>query len=148
MAKPKVVPIKPKAVLETDARANFANYVQSVAFNMTLSRQMVEALGLIRDFGRISDAHGDHRPDDTFDDWASRNPMGGRSRLDRHSVTYWRALKHRGLVIDVPRDLNNPKWWQQRSIALTRAGELMCELLVEAGLLAPALPAKKRANAK
>lgn len=111
-----------------EARAAFVNYTQSVAFNMTLSRSMVEMLGLIRD-ERASTA-----------DSGVRTPY-----TNSHFVPVVRRLEARGLVWhDYIEPMRAPKGHQY--FKLTRAGELMAELLVEAGLLAAA-PAKKRDRA-
>ena len=99
----------------------FSAYVQSVAFHMTLSRNMIEALGLIRDCGTI--AHGEATP-----------------RVSSYSVPIARSLAHRGLVEHWTsvfpqhqgKGLADKIPWVYR---LTRAGELTCELLVEAELL-------------
>ena len=124
-----------------EARATFAGYVQSVAFNMTLSRNMVDMLGVVRDqqaagyasYSKILDDRGTHR------DW-----------VGRHSVPLFNSLMRRGLVIynhweAGPQRKPAPDDWRYHE--LTRAGELMCELLVEAGLLARLLvPAKRKAT--
>ena len=110
----------------------FASYVQSVAFQMTLSRNMIEALGLIRDFQTI--------PHD-----GSVTP-----RVDTYAAPSARSLKRRGLVehwSDVHPELEGPGWSEKIPFVwrLTRAGELTCELLVEADLLPVA---KKQARRK
>lgn len=123
-----------------EARATFAGYVQSVAFNMTLSRNMVDMLGVVRD----SQNAGYASYSQVFSDRGSR-----RSYVGGHSVPLFNSLMRRGLVIHNHWDggVHNPspKGWRYHE--LTRAGELMCELLVEAGLLAPAEPAEKRKTA-
>ena len=111
-----------------EAQAAFAGYVQSVAFHMTLSRNMIDALRLVRDFG--TPGGGDTGGQ------ASRYVMG-------HSVPLVLALERRGLVWhdyipfrDAPRG--------HRYHKLTKAGELMCDLLVEAGLMAAAERTSRR----
>lgn len=123
-----------------EARATFAGYVQSVAFNMTLSRNMVDMLGVVRDqqaagyasYSAVLDERGTHR------NW-----------VGRHSVPLFNSLMRRGLVIFNHWDggVKNPAPKDWRYHELTRAGELMCELLVEAGLLAAlSAPAKRKAG--
>lgn len=154
----KVVPIKSDRVREEDARASFANYVQSVAFNITLSRQMITALGMVRDIGNIADKGKPGEKYESFADYCQKHPMAARSWMDRNSVTYGHALKRRGLVrfIDLPRspanglvisNFHDKPYIPHQSYALTRAGELVCDLLVEAGLLAPAMQIKGRRRA-
>lgn len=116
-----------------EARAAFAGYVQSVAFNMTLSRNMVDGLGLVRDywFNAI--------PMPTCADADNKSP---RLYYTNHTIPMVRALERRGLVLhDWVEPKSAPK--DHRYYKLTRAGALMCELLVEAGLLAPAATAKE-----
>ena len=123
-----------------EARATFAGYVQSVAFNMTLSRNMVDMLGVVRD----QQAAGYDSYSKIFEDQGTR-----RSYVGGHSVPLFNSLMRRGLVIHNhwDGDVNNPapKGWRYHE--LTRAGELMCELLVEAGLLARLSVSTKRKSA-
>ncbi len=113
---------------QDQARALFSSYVQSVAFNMTLSRNMVDALWAVREFGSC---HRDEAKD-------SVAPY-----VHNHSAPLMKALERRGLVwhdwiVNAPAG--------HRYFKLTRAGELMCELLVEAGLISASKPANAKAN--
>ena len=124
-----------------EARAAFAGYVQSVAFNMTLSRNMVDMLGVVRD----QQAAGYSSYSKVFLD-QGRN----RSYVSGHSVPLFNSLQRRGLVIHNhwdagPQRKPAPDSWRYHE--LTRAGELMCELLVEAGLLAKLPVSAKRKSA-
>lgn len=121
----------------------FQNYVQNVAFHMTLSKAMISMLGLIRDYGWP--LYGAHENGNYNASVAVLRTMhGGRS--DSH-VMHFRSLEHRGLATHHPSpgfrelqlmsDEERVKWKNHRHYQLTRAGELMCELLVEAGLLPP-----------
>lgn len=111
------------------ARAAFSGYVQSVAFNMTLSRNMVDALVAVRDFGGC---------------WGAKQAGTVNQHVGSHSAPLMGALIRRGLV-----------WhdWVQSAPAghiyfkLTRPGELMCELLAEAGLIAAQGKTSKRQTA-
>lgn len=95
------------AVLVPNER--FAGYVQSTAFSMTLSRNQVRALAAIE--------HAIDR-DLGLDAW----PV---------SDAHLRAMIYRGLVEVIDPDA---KTWGT-SHRVTRAGELMMELLFEAGLV-------------
>lgn len=110
------------------ARCNFANYVQAVAFQVTLSRGMISMLGYVRDLlphpGNLNDVPATGLP----------------PRVDSHFVPYVERLIKRGLVWHDHPQLPVGQFHPikgHRYYRLTRAGELMCELLVEAGLLAP-----------
>lgn len=130
---------------EKKAREAFSNHVQSVAFQISLSRAMIEELHVIRDWGypRHYAKRGEQGFDretvssmeNKWDEWDAMYP-----RVMRHAMTHRPALERRGLVYST----DNPKLGE-RSWKLTHAGKLICELLVEAGLLAPAKRARKRA---
>lgn len=101
------------------ADALFREHVQSVAFHLTLSRSMIDQLAVLRDY-----------------DWSTReegpipNAMARMSRW----VPGARALERRGLIFH--------DWWPgwpkgHAIYQLTTAGELVCALCVEAGLMAP-----------
>lgn len=116
-----------------EARAAFSGYVQSVAFNMTLSHHMVDALWAVRDFGNM---------------WAARADNAVSKHVGSHSAPLMGALIRRGLVWhDFPEGdtRNHPPG--HRYFKLTRAGELMCELLVEADLIAAQSTPNKSTNA-
>lgn len=121
---------------QTVAREQFASAVQSVAFQLTMSRRMIDCLQVVRDYGF---PHLGDRATDT--DWQldktqaivvqrpSRN--GGTAH---NFVGFMRALQHRGLIYFNPTPWNKRKTGQ-RTVLLSRAGELTCELLMEAGLM-------------
>lgn len=126
---------------EQEARAAFASYAQSVAFQVTLSRNMIDLLGLVRDAASVSDALHDRRvaasgPDGT----------GARDYVASYLVPLMNSLIRRGLVLHCPfsgRTDQVPAGWKW--YALTRAGQLMCDLLVEAGALPARASSKRRA---
>ena len=110
---------------EAEAQNAFRNYVQSVAFNLTLSRSMIEALALIRD-GMGSGF--------SFHEAAQSGRIS--QRTNSYAVPVIGRLISRGLVIHdyLPPD-EAPKG--HRYYKLTRAGAITCALLIEAGLMAP-----------
>ncbi|MGD9883384.1 MAG: hypothetical protein AB7F22_28930 [Reyranella sp.] len=97
----------------------FREHVQSVAFHLTLSRQMIDALQIVRD----------------TDEWVGSGALSGFARW----VPATRAIERRGLIFHDWRE-GWPK--HHRIYQLTKAGELVCELCVEAGLM----PALRRAG--
>jgi predicted transcriptional regulator len=113
---------------EDGARQKFAAYVQSVAFQISLSRRMIDLLEGIRDHDNTSynEFHG-HRQ-------AATNSIGAHC-----FVTYVKALERRGLVTF--EEGRKPLPWQ-----LTYAGYLMCELLVESGQMKPEAAKQKAAK--
>lgn len=112
---------------QATAKANFAGYVQSVAFTMTLSKNMVDMLEAVRDYqtGQKLYEQGD-------------------GRIQTHTVPLLHSLSRRGLVWH---DYVSPAPAGHRYHKLTRAGELMCELLVEAGLIQALTEKVKRKRA-
>lgn len=141
VTKPTKLSIVANAEQQTNHR--FQAYVQSVAFHMTLSKAMIGTLGLIRDFG-----------------WPLRTAASGMSWSESNGilkqlhgngadafVQHFRAIEARGLAVHCPSpshqelaamtEKQRKKWDDHRHYRLTRAGELVCELLVEAGLLPP-----------
>ncbi len=128
---------------EADANRAFSEYVQAVAFQMSLSKAMIAELHVIRDWGyprsfpkrgenvALSKAEAE-RDFAEYRKWNSTYP-----REMRHAMTHRPALERRGLAYSVEPKLGERAWH------LTRAGALTCELLVEAGLL-PAAPRKRR----
>jgi hypothetical protein len=117
---------------EEQARVAFSNHVQSVAFQMSLSRLMVEGLQMVRDWGHQWNAN------------SSQDEGKYSQRLRSHAVSYMESLIRRGLVFHdfVPHAKAEPG---HRYYKLTRAGGLMCELLVEAGLIPAAKSRRKKA---
>ena len=119
----------------SEARENFANYTQRVAFNITLSRDMIGMLHVVRDWGCQK------QPDEVWapvvHNWKSIYP-----RSDSHFVPQVQSLIRRGLVYhDYIEQKDAPMG--HRYYKLTRAGELMCEMLVEVGLL-PAISSERK----
>lgn len=98
------------------ANATFRAHVQSIAFHLTLSRQMIDTLQIIRDM-----------------DWTVT--MGSeRDAISRMSrwIPATKALERRGLLFHDWRE----GWPKGHPIyQLTTAGELVCALCVEAGLM-------------
>lgn len=122
------------------AREAFTNHVQSVAFHMTLSRHMIEGLCLVRDWGFQWFHKGGTAEAEKSE--VFRNGMS--KRLDSYAVPLMDSLKRRGLIyhdwIPIKEAPEGHKFYK-----LTRAGELMCLLLVEAGLMPAAKSRKRRA---
>lgn len=132
---------------EADASARFSNYVQSIAFTLTLSRTMIETLRVVRDFGwplhYTTEEHDKNR--------AAMKAVHGNGQYDL--VTPFRALERRGLAYHAPSpgysemramtEAERKKWNGHRHYRLTKAGSIVCDLLVEAGLL-PAQEKKRR----
>lgn len=93
-----------KAFAEEAARRNFADYVQHVAFNLTLSRAMITTLGLVRDYGWPLNTE-DGGLDENF------STVRGALRLVHtggadNFVGHYRALERRGLTYFAP----SPDW--------------------------------------
>lgn len=126
---------------EHEARAAFQAHTQSVAFQLSLSRRMIDALQVVRDYGFPVQAH-------------TKENMAERNEMEKDIFTYpngshqfynvMGSLKSRGLVIH-----NQFKWSEigKRVFTLSHAGELTCQLLVEAGLMA-AEPVKAKRKVK
>jgi hypothetical protein len=117
------------------AREKFAAFTQSVAFQISLSRRMIELLREARDYGfphndnfEVGQKHREvvsirhHRCEDRKD------------FVSHDLVTVVRSLERRGLIIMDDRPFHE-RAKGDRWIRLSLAGEIMCELLVEAGLL-------------
>lgn len=112
----------------------FADHVQSIAFHLTLSRSMIETLGLLYHFGHVNDVENKFIHDKPERWEPSRY-------VDSHTVPIMNALERRGLVIHRPykskafEERKPGDFWRHQSFLLTDAGEKVCELLVIAGLL-------------
>lgn len=132
---------------EQIAREAFANHVQNVAFNLTLSRSMIGVLHVIRD---CPPSVATFRDDDKYNDMRQLRQLGG-PRVDSHWVPLARAVERRGLVVHcpLPPGKKHHECPGHLFYRLTRAGELVCDLLVEAGLLPAAepKPAKRKRTA-
>lgn len=113
---------------DKQVNARFADYVQSIAFNLTLSRSMIEALGLMWHHGALRD----------MENW--KEPKFGNKYISSHTVPIGRALERRGLREWLPYDAKSKGTiWK-----LTEAGEKVCELLVVAGMLEARSPSRVR----
>lgn len=135
---------------EREARQNFASHVQSIAFNLTLSRRMIDCLQSVRDYGWPhlgQEATKEDWQRDKQEKWVTTrlHNRGQSTFVTDNFVGFMRALSNRGLVFwnDKPYE---QKKKGERTIFLSRAGELTCELLVEGGLMAPRVENKKQAS--
>ncbi len=117
---------------EHSANIKFRGYVQRVAFQVTLSEPMIRALQVIRDYPAYSN-------NKTNKDLIKEHKQTEIRSLSNQAQCVWiveiSALERRGLAYHNPAPKNNP--WPENWVfyKLTRAGELMCELLIEAGLM-------------
>jgi len=135
------------AVLAEQARTDFASHVQSIAFNLTLSRRMIDCLQAVRDYG-WPHAGRDGRevgivPPEAEAATTRIHHRGATTFVTHNVVGFMGSLKNRGLVYWNPTEWNERKVGD-RTILLSRAGELVCELLVEAGLMAPAAQRERK----
>ena len=139
--------------LHSEARQKFSDHVQAIAFNLTLSRRMIGLLQVARD-GLMIWADGlndkspaalvrrEHAKQLTVLAHGADNIIGLSSALQR------RGLIYRPPILD---EKNGSDYWgdsRKQGVPLyrlTRAGELVCDLLEEAGLMpAPAYRKSKR----
>jgi hypothetical protein len=121
-----------ESMLDHAARQKFRGYVQRVAFSLTLSQPMISALCAVRDYPPY-DNRADH-------DALKHNQLVTTVRGANGGclfITEISALERRGLAYHNPSPKDDP--WPQGHLfyRLTRAGELTCDLLVEAGLMPP-----------
>jgi|HubBroStandDraft_6_1064221.scaffolds.fasta_scaffold134224_5 hypothetical protein len=120
------------------AREKFASHVQSIAFQLTLSRRMIECLRVVRDYGfpAIDDSPGQKQLEDKNRAVVKRQHRSSTHRafITDNFVGFMRSLDNRGLVVwnEIPYVKRKPG---ERTLFLTKAGELTCLLLVEAGLM-------------
>jgi hypothetical protein len=106
---------------EEEARRKFSEHVQSIAFNLTLSRRMISLLQTVRDYGF---------PGDGIEQKKRSGEVTMTPNGSHQYIMFSRALQNRGLIIH--------KWPVPKgdpTLVLSRSGELICELLVEAGLM-------------
>lgn len=134
---------------EVDAQKQFSSYVQSIAFNLTLSRRMIDCLQAVRDYGW---PHFHQETKDKTDERRAFNIVvqnrcarGPKEFVTHNFVGHMGALKNRGLIYWNPKDFNDRKNGE-RTLFLSRAGDLTCELLVECGLMAAKQETKKQAS--
>lgn len=122
------------------ARDKFSSHVQSIAFQLTLSRRMIDCLRVVRDYGFphnscVSPDPATHELEQVCRSVVKRTHTRGESTfVTDNFVGFMRSLDNRGLITW------NPKAWNERkvgerSLFLSRAGVLVCSLLVEAGLM-------------
>lgn len=115
---------------EQEAAAAFAGYTQSVAFSLTLSRNMIEVLAAIRDRGPL---------------FHSTGPLSRSA--SSHFVPVGHSLMRRGLVYHVQSQGRLTDAMEQSGIYgwhLSEAGKKVCEMLVIAGLIDAQKPKAKR----
>lgn len=148
LQKAKVVEIVKPQVEE--ARQNFASHVQSIAFNLTLSRRQINCLQAVRDYGwptipwRETPTKEELILKEKYQTAVDRiHHRESKTFITHNFVGFMQALKNRGLIL-----WNHTKWDErkrgERAISLSRAGKLVCELLVEAGLMDPVEPKEAR----
>ena len=117
-------------IQEHSANQKFQGYVQRVAFSIILSQPMIRALQVVRDYPA-------YNPNQTIEESKIENKLNSirsPSGQDLWIKEIW-ALERRGLAYHNPSPKDNP--WPKGWVfyKLTHAGELMCELLIEAGLM-------------
>lgn len=141
----KVQVLRPNEVLQQDAQRKFSDAVQNIAFQLTLSRRMIGMLQVARDGLWV---FGDGL-DETDKERCARRDLAKSMYQSANGVDNWIPLFHslekRGLVfrparVDEGRDGKHGEFWAKHKndykvIELTQAGELVCGLLVLAGLM-------------
>lgn len=115
------------------ANQKFADHVTSIAFHLSLSRQMVICLVEVRERQQLIEKHGEKEGERLI----LEGFRPGRSRwralgMPSNQVPAYWALERRGLVEQMPEKFSERGWGKQR---LTKAGELVFGLLEEAGLI-------------
>jgi len=133
---------------QAEARNNFASHVQSIAFNLTLSRRMIDCLQSVRDYGWPhlgNEATKEDRAKNKENNLVvTRFHNRGDNTFTTHNfVGFMKALSNRGLIYWNEKDYRQRKLGE-RTLFLSRAGELTCDLLVEGGLMAPRVDVKKQ----
>jgi hypothetical protein len=110
----------------------FRGYVQRVAFQITLSERMIRALCVVRDYPAYSN---NKTIEETRSEYEKTEIRSLSTQAQCIWITEFNALERRGLAYHNPTTKENP--WPNGHVfyKLTRAGELMCELLIEAGLM-------------
>jgi hypothetical protein len=141
MAKTTVVPIYDG---EIEARRAFAEHVQSVAFQISLSKRMIDMLREVRDHGfphlGTSFTQAEWQQSIERRDAVSLRHHRCSDRKDfvtRDFITVGRSLERRGLIVYNSKPYGDRKKGE-KYIRLSLAGEIMCELLVTAGLISEA----------
>jgi len=128
---------------EIEARRAFTEHVQSVAFQISLSRRMIDMLREVRDYGfpHLGTAYSEAEWQESLE---RRDAVSLRfhkcegARKDfvtRDFITVGRSLERRGMIIYNSKPYSDRKKGEPY-IKLSLAGEIMCELLVTAGLMA------------
>lgn len=135
---------------QPEAQQKFASHVQSIAFNLTLSRRMIDCLQAVRDYG-FPCMVGASLEEDKLDREqraVTRRIHQGEKRnfFTNNFVGFMRSLDNRGLIIwRTQSRLGRSLKKGEKLIVLSKAGELVCALLVEAGLMEPEkCPPKKK----
>jgi hypothetical protein len=110
----------------------FRGYVQRVAFQITLSERMIRALCVVRDYPAYNNNKTSEEARSEYEKTEIRSLS---TQAQCIWITEFNALERRGLAYHNPTTKENP--WPNGHVfyKLTRAGELMCELLIEAGLM-------------
>ena len=132
---------------ERVARKNFSVSVQNIAFCLSLSRRMIDALELVRDYGWPLKKGNRQESGRNYEKYREAENRLESVNGSNHHVTVMRSLERRGLVIFLYAHVDwGPKgenWPGGPTITLSRAGEYTCGLLVEAGLMAPVSKERK-----
>lgn len=132
--------ISPMINKDIDAQRKFATHVQSVAFNLVLSRRMIDLLQLVRDYG------WPNLPFNHPEKQEHRIEKNGICRANNAADQFIRCmhgLTGRGLIIHTMPYHGMPQG--EHIYKLSRAGEMVCELLVEAGLMVQTSKKRKQA---
>jgi len=124
---------------DEQARRKFASHVQNVAFNLTLSRRMIDLLQVVRDYGFPYYVVGSKQQREEYDRFKSVCEYQNGAHQYINMVN---ALERRGLVILKP--FTKKTKIGDRNIVLSRAGEIVCDMLVESGLM----PCRNEAQTK
>lgn len=134
----RVVPIQDG---EADARRAFVEHVQSVAFQISLSKRMIDMMREVRDYGfpHLGTKYTDAEWQESIErrDAVSIRNHRCESRknfVTRDFITVGRSLERRGLIIYNPKPYGD-RIKGEKYIRLSLAGEIMCELLVTAALI-------------
>lgn len=124
---------------EMQARKNFSSHVQSIAFNLSMSRRMIDCLQAVRDYGWPH--FGDKESAEWWKDRKEHESVITRihhrdsgSFVTHNFVGFMNALSNRGLIYWNPTPEREKKKGD-RTLLLSHAGELVCDLLVECDLM-------------
>src|SRR5690242_12055548 len=90
---------------QNEARDKFSSHVQSIAFQLTLSRRMIECLRVVRDYGFPHGASTSDDPEIRSHESACRSVVkrhharGMSTFVTDNFVGFMRSLDNRGLII-------------------------------------------------